>query len=67
MEKSTIGKATVLAMIALACSWGIPGVSMGGDDFLDRLKKAAEKAAQQRQQQSQPKAQQQTRQPSLPA
>lgn len=74
MEKRTIWRSTALAMVALVCSWGIPGVTMG-DDFFDKLKKAAEKAAQQRQQQqqsqqrqqpSQPQTQQQTRKPSQP-
>jgi hypothetical protein len=62
MKKRTIWKAAALALIALACSWGIPDISTGGDDFLDRLKKAAEKVAQQRQQQT-PQQQSQAQQP----
>lgn len=64
MEKRTIRKGAVLAMIALALTWGVPGVSMG-EDFLEKLKKAAEQAAQQRLQQRQQQSGQQ-RQPQTP-
>jgi hypothetical protein len=43
MRTGIIRKATAVALIALVCSWGIPSVSMG-EDFLDRLKKAAAEA-----------------------
>jgi type II secretory pathway pseudopilin PulG len=55
MQKKIIRTAAALAMIALASTWGFPGVSRG-EDFLEKLKKAAEQAAQQRQQQRQQQA-----------
>lgn len=57
MEKKTILKVTALAMMALTMSWGFSGV-WAGEDFMDKLKKAAEQAKQRRLQQ-----QQQQRQP----
>lgn len=62
MEKATIRKAAASAMMALALTWGLPGISTGDDDLFDKLKKAAERAAQQRKQQQQPQTGQQ-RQP----
>ena len=41
MQKKIIRTATAFAMIALASTWGFPGVSRA-EDFLDKLKKAAE-------------------------
>ena len=50
MQRGTIGKATALAMIALAFTWGVPGISTG-EDFLEKLKNAAEESQLKRQQQ----------------
>ena len=50
MRTGTIGKATALAMIALAFTWGVPGISTG-EDFLEKLKNAAEESQLKRQQQ----------------
>ena len=58
MQKKIIWAAAALAMIALASTWGFPGVSRG-EDFLEKLKKAAEQAAQERQKQRQQQQQQQ--------
>jgi len=64
MQKRTSRKATALALIALALTWGVPGISTG-EDFLEKLKKAAQEAAKQRQQRQQQQQQQsgQQRQP----
>lgn len=51
MEKRSIPKAAILATIMLTVSWGFPGLSTG-EDFLEKLKKAAEQSAQKRQQQT---------------
>ncbi|MDP1767507.1 MAG: hypothetical protein Q8L74_01750 [Nitrospirota bacterium] len=59
MKKRTVLKAAAWALIMLVSTWGAPSVSTG-EDFLEKLKKAAEQAAQQRQRQQQ---QQQTGQP----
>ena len=60
MGKRTIRKAATATLVALACVWGVPAAPTA-EDFLDKLKKAAEQAAQQRQLQRQ--QQQQTEQP----
>jgi type II secretory pathway pseudopilin PulG len=65
MQKKIIWTAAALAMIALASTWGFPGVSRG-EDFLEKLKKAAEQAAQQRQKQRQQQQQQQAGQQRQP-
>jgi len=71
MEKMTIRKVTALAMMALTMSWGVSGV-WAGEDFMDKLKKAAEQAKQRRlqqqqqQRQSQPPQSQTQRQQSSP-
>lgn len=57
MEKRTIRKVVALAMIALAFTWGVPGISRG-EDFLEKLKKAAEESQLKRQQQQQQSGQQ---------
>ena len=70
MEEMTIRKVTALVMMALTMSWGVSGV-WAGEDFMDRLKKAAEQAKQRRlqqQRQSQPpQPQTQRQQPPPPA
>ena len=65
MQKKIIWTAAALAMIALASTWGFPGVSRG-EDFLEKLKKAAEQAAQERQKQRQQQQQQQAGQQRQP-
>ncbi len=65
MEKRTLWKTTALAVIALACIWGVPGVSTG-EDFLDKMKKAMEESQRKRQQQQQQQSGQQ-RQPPQPS
>ena len=62
MEKMTIRKVTALVMMALTMSWGVSGV-WAGEDFMDKLKKAAEQAKQRRLQQQQQQRQSQPRQP----
>ncbi len=62
MEKMTILKVTALAMMALTMSWGVSGV-WAGEDFMDKLKKAAEQAKQRRLQQQQQQRQSQPPQP----
>ena len=65
MENRTLWKTTALAVIALACTWGVPGVSTG-EDFLDKMKKAMEESQRKRQQQQQQQSGQQ-RQPPQPS
>ena len=52
MEKRTLWKTTAVVVIALACTWGVPGLSTG-EDFLDKMKKAMEESQRKRQQQQQ--------------
>lgn len=61
MQKRTSRKATAFALIALACAWGVPTISMG-EDFLEKMKKAMEESQRKRQQQQQQQSGQQ-RQP----
>jgi hypothetical protein len=61
MSTGTVRKAAALAMIVVACSWGVPTLSRG-EDFLEKLKKAAEERQRQRQQQQQQSGQQRQQQ-----
>jgi hypothetical protein len=61
MQKRTSRKATALALIALALTWGVSGISTG-EDFLEKMKKALEESQRKRQQQQQSGQQRQPQQ-----
>jgi hypothetical protein len=52
MQKKLFGPVGLCVLAATILPWGVPGVSTG-EDFLEKLKKAAEEAAKQRQQRQQ--------------
>jgi hypothetical protein len=56
MQKTTVRNAGLYVLVAMAFTWGFPGVTTGGD-FLDKLKKVADERQSQRQQQQQQKGQ----------
>lgn len=62
MDHRISNKVTAMTVFALVWSCGLPEVSPA-EDFLDKLKKAAEQAAQQRLQQQRQQQQQQRQQP----
>lgn len=62
MQKRAIWKTAAVAVIALACTSGVPGVSTG-EDFFEKMKKAMEESQRKRQQQQQQAGQQQQKPP----
>lgn len=66
MRKMMIRPVSLWALTAIVCAWGWPNVSMG-EDFFEKMKKAAQDAAQRQQQRQQQQRQsQQRQQPSQP-
>jgi hypothetical protein len=62
MQKRALWKTAAVAVIALACTWGVPCVSTG-EDFFEKMKKAMEESQRKRQQQQQQAGQQQQKPP----
>lgn len=65
MRNTVMRPVGLCALVATVFTWGWPGVSMG-EDFFDKMKKAAQEATQQRQQQQQQRQLPQRQQPSQP-